>query len=188
MQHLGSFKVPLLCARALNKKLLLFSCSTALALPKSQASSSKVLGQSEKNPGGEAVLLPGFPDCCLPSLPTCLHSRQVKSMPWKPCQSPLKNRDRLVMDLALRYLHYLSCTSACQLAALFFAGLHEFSVVPVSSLVVPSKASCYGALKSLLLSCHLETQQYSYHWETKGELWFFLEKRARLARCRVVRI
>lgn len=71
MQHLESFKVPLLCARALNEKLLLFSCSTALALTKSQLSSSKVLGQSEKNPAGKAVLLLGFPDSCMPSLPAC---------------------------------------------------------------------------------------------------------------------
>lgn len=105
-------------------------------------------------------------------------------MPRKSCQSPLKIRDRLMMGLALKCLHYLSCTSACQSAALFFAGLHVFSMVPVSPLVVPSKASCYGALKSLPLSCHLEIQQYSYHGETKGEL-FFLEKRACLARRRV---
>lgn len=48
--------------------------------------------------------------------------------------------------------------------------------VPVSPLVVLSRASCYGVLKSLPLSCRLEIQQYSYHWETKGELYFFLRK------------
>lgn len=180
MQHLGSFKVPLLCARALNEKLLLFSRSTALALSESQPSSSRVLGQSEKNPAGEAVLLPGFPDSCLPSLPSCQHSRQVKSMLHQclgnPARAPWNTETGWWWVWHWGIYIPSPVTGACQLAALFFAGLHVFSVVPVSPLVVPSKASCYGALKSLPLSCHLEIQQYSYHLETKRELCFFLRK------------
>lgn len=68
---LESFKVPLLCARAPNEKLLLFSFSIALALSKSQSSSGNVVGQGGKNPAGEPVLLPGAPASCLPALHCC---------------------------------------------------------------------------------------------------------------------
>lgn len=115
MQHLESnFKVPPLCARAPNEKLLLFSCSTTLALSKSQPSRENKLGWGQKPSRGGGVAA-GRP-CLSPAGPPHLPAWQAgetnaASMPGKHCQSPPKTRGRLKMGLAPRYFYSLSCYS-----------------------------------------------------------------------------
>lgn len=115
MQYLESFKVPPLCARAPNEKPLLFPCSTALALSKSRPSSGNVLGSGGKKTkprqGTSAV---ARQPCLLPVGSPHLPARRAgeisaASVPRKPCQSPPKNRGRLMIGLAPQYLPSFSC-------------------------------------------------------------------------------